>query len=357
MSGRPAFGGFSAFLCVVGVMLILPKVKIELPQAPAAQYDRFDLSTVPPIRFPGRPRGLQITDYAFEYVVDLGVPDGEPGHDSEVRVVLPTGKRPGEKVPALIVNGAGAYLFSGMVLTDDDIEPMLPYVEKGFAVIAYETDGCQPDMQREPNLGEIIQMTRSYVASKAGLVNATRALDYALTQFPEIDQDQIYAIGHSSGGKQALLLAAHDHRIKGVVAFAPACKMDVPTKKTLAQMNVEDAEYLIEEVNRSMPISHAAISRKPVLLFYSQTDQITRPSEVLGYAKAVGKPAHVIPLQKKQHWEVPGAAFEVAIAWFRTQGASNLQLKVGKPTSNGMPRQLNAPRNISTSVKRNPFAD
>jgi dienelactone hydrolase len=358
MSSRPAFGGFTAFLCVVGVMLMLPRINFARPETTAVQFDRFDLSQVPPVRLPARPQGLQITDYAVEYVVDLGVPDGEPGHDSEVRVVLPT-RRPNGKVPTLIVNGAGAYLFSGMVLSDEDIEPLLPYVERGFAVVAYETDGCQPDFERDPTPADIIQMTRRYVASKAGLVNATRALDFALNQFPEIDSSQLYTLGHSSGGKQALLLAAHDHRIKGCVAFAPACKLDNSTSKTLSQLKAADQYFLTNEVKRSMPIAHAKVTKVPILLIYSQSDRITRPSEVIGYAKAVGQHARIIPLQGKKHWEVPGAGFNVAIAWFRTRGTSNLR-EIGRNVNpNGMPRNLNGPAQISSPVQlqSNPFAD
>lgn len=295
---------------------------IKLPQANPVEFERFDLSDIVPVALPPRPSGTQITDFAVEYIVDLDVPAGQPGQDSEVRVVLPHPK-PAGKIPTLVVNGAGAYLFSGMVLSDEDIEPMLPYVERGFAVIAYETDGCQPDFDREPTPGDIAEMTRRYVASKAGLVNAKRALSFALERFPEIDADQLYTIGHSSGGKQALLLAAHDDRIRGCVAFAPACQMDFGSKMTVARIGGADGDLLSREVARSMPLVHAADTEVPMLLVYSKNDRVTRPQEVLTYAEAVGDQAVAVPVRCDGHGSVPDAGFKVALAWLQSRAKQN----------------------------------
>ncbi len=316
-----------ASFCLVAIMMLaLPGCGFELPEAKKPKYDRFDLSKIPPASNPSRPAGVQIADYAVEYVVDLGVPAGQPGHNSEVRVVLPS-RMPAEKVPALIVNGAGAFLFSGMVLSDEDIEPMLPYVEKGFAIVAYETDGCQPDFTRNPTPAEMSQMTRQYIASKAGLINATRALSYALDRFPEIDAGQLYAIGHSSGGKQALLLSCHDERIRGCVAFAPACRMDLGSKMTVARIGGPDGDVLEREVKRSMPIVHAKATNVPILLIFSPSDEVTRPAEVLAYAKAVGETAKILPVRCGGHGQVPEAGFPLAVTWL------HLQSKLHKDTT------------------------
>ena len=328
MSGR--FAHLSSLrICLVCVfafaIVALSGCDLEMPkkkEAKSAKQKLFDLSDIAPIANPPRPAGVRITAYAVEYTVDLDVPAGKPGHASEVRVVLPK-RMPADKVPALVVNGSGAYLFSGMVLSDEDIEPMLPYVEKGFAVIAYETDGCQPSFNREPTSRDIAQMTRSYVASKAGLVNAERALSFALDRFPEIDPGQLYTIGHSSGGKQALLLAAHDDRIRGCVAFAPACRMDLPSKMTVARIGGPDGDKLSREVDRSMPLVHAKATKTPMLLLFSPNDQVTRPDEVLSYAKAVGGNAKAIPVKCDGHGYVPDAGFPIAVMWLRAQSKLN----------------------------------
>jgi dienelactone hydrolase len=313
--------GLSACLLVIAT-LACPGCGLELPEVKPVEYERFDLSQIPPVPLLPRPSGQPITQYAVEYVTDLGIPDGQPGHDSEVRVVLPS-RMPSGKAPALIVNGAGAFLFSGMVLSDEDIEPLLPYVERGFAIVAYETDGCQPDFNRDPTAADIAQMTRRYVASKAGLINAKRALSYALDRFPEIDANQLYTIGHSSGGKQALLLSTHDERIRGCVAFAPACQMDFGSKMTVARIGGPDGDLLSREVQRSMPIAHAKNTDVPMLLVYSTNDRITRPTEVLTYAKAVGKDAIAVPVQCEGHGAVPDAGFKLALAWLLAQTKRN----------------------------------
>ncbi|MFK8112994.1 MAG: alpha/beta hydrolase family protein [Rubripirellula sp.] len=288
----------------------------------SVEYEPFDLSDVSLVSRSVRPAGNAIRQFATQYVTDLGVADDQPGHDSEVRVVLPT-RMPQGKVPALIVNGSGAYLFSGMNLCDEDIEPMLPYVERGFAIIAYETDGCQPDFERDPTSADIAQMTRRYVASKAGLINAKRAISYALEQFPEIDANQLYTIGHSSGAKQALLLSTHDDRIRGCVAFAPACQMDISSKMTVARIGGSDAGELTREVQRSMPLVHASKVSVPMLLVYSENDRITRPAEVLTYAKAVGERAIAVPVNCDGHGAVPQAGFKLSLAWLISQSKNN----------------------------------
>ena len=311
---------------------------LKLPEVKPVEYERFDLSEVSLPSSPPRPRGVQITDYAVEYTVDLGAAEGTPGHNSEVRVVLPS-PLPAGKLPTLVVNGAGAYLFSGMVLADEDIEPMLPYVKQGFAVLAYETDGCQPSFERDPSPSDIASMTRAYVASKGGLVNAKRALDYGLERFPELDPEQLYAIGHSSGGKQALLLAAHDDRIQGCVAFAPACRMDFPSTMTVARIGGPDSGTLTREVNRSMPIAHAKVTKVPLLLVYSPSDRITRPDEVLSYAQAVGPTAKAVPVKCGGHGSVPDAGFPFAMIWLREQckenrGGEATEVEAGAPEGN-----------------------
>lgn len=319
---RPKFFIQSA-LVSVAAMTVTVGCNLKLPKIKPPKIDKFDLSDIAPIEMPARPQGEQVTAYATEYIVDLGVPEGEPGQDSEVRVVLPT-SMPSDKVPALIVNGSGAYLFSGMILSDEDIEPMLPYVEQGYAVIAYETDGCQPSFDRDPTASDIAQMTRQYVASKAGLVNAERAIEFALQRFPEIDPNQLYTIGHSSGGKQALLLAAHDERIKGCIGFAPACHLDMASRMTVGRITGPDNAMLSAEIARSMPLSHAKNTKVPMLLVYSASDHITRPTEVINYARAVGKKrAIAVPVKCSGHGSVPTAGFSYATKWLKGQVKRN----------------------------------
>ena len=52
--------------------------------------------------------------------------------------------------------------------------------------------------------------------------------DYVLAKVPEVDPARIYAAGHSSAATHALLLAEHEPRLAGVIAYAPA--IDVPKR-------------------------------------------------------------------------------------------------------------------------------
>jgi dienelactone hydrolase len=313
------------FPSVVAIVAAISTVGcgLELPSLQPATLERFDLSSVPPIDFPQRPAGKSIAKDVDQYIVSLPVAAGQPGHASDVRVLLPSNHSNGpaadKKIPALIFNGPGAFLFSGMSLTDGDIDPMIRYAQAGFAVIGYATDGCQPDFDREPSKQELEAMVRAYVASKAGLINATRALDYALEKFPEIDPDQIYAIGQSSGGKQALLLAQHDDRIRGTVAFAPACRMDMGSSVAVSRIASQDALFLLEEVNRSMPIVHAKHTKTPTMLVYSQRDRVVRAAEVLAMAEAIGEDVDVIEVDCDSHGQVPNAGFQDSLEWLSAQ--------------------------------------
>ncbi|TWU60766.1 Alpha/beta hydrolase family protein [Rubripirellula tenax] len=315
------------FLAVVSVIMVTG-CKIDFPEMdPVAErkieMEAFDLSDVPSIATPERPQSEEFCPGVDQYTVRLPVDEGQPGQASEVRVLLPqrlaNGPLPDGPLPTLVMNGSGAYLFSGMSLTDEDMEPMIDYVLKGYAVIGYETDGCQPDFENDPSLTEFTQMAKDYVASKAGLVNAKRAIDYAVERFAEIDADNLYSIGHSSGGKQALLLAQHDERIRGVVAFAPACRMDIGSKMTMARMQGADTQRLINEVNRSMPITHASRSKVPMVLFHSRRDQITTSAEVIAFSLVAGKDAVAIEVKASGHGSVPVAAFEESIEWLAKQ--------------------------------------
>src|SRR4051812_45127281 len=129
---------------------------------------------------------------------------------------------PAAKLPCILIAPAGTRLFHGLVLADGDRTEHLPYVAKGFAVLAYELDG-NLDGGATP-----AQMTAAMIAfrkASGGVANARAALDYAAAKIPQIDMTRIYAVGHSSAGTIALQVAQNDPRIAACVAFAPACNL------------------------------------------------------------------------------------------------------------------------------------
>jgi hypothetical protein len=99
--------------------------------------------------------------------------------------------------------------------------------------------------------------------------------------------------------------------------------MDFGSKMTVARIGGPDGDLLSREVQRSMPIAHAKNTDVPMLLVYSTNDRITRPTEVLTYAKAVGKDAIAVPVQCEGHGAVPDAGFKLALAWLLAQTKRN----------------------------------
>src|SRR6185437_3634463 len=67
---------------------------------------------------------------------------------------------------------------------------------------------------------------RQFMAADGGVANARIAIDYVLNQVPEVNPQHLYAAGHSSAGTVALDVAASDHRIRGVAAYAPVCDVE-----------------------------------------------------------------------------------------------------------------------------------
>lgn len=297
---------------------------LDLADREQPQLERFELSDCPLPDLPRRPAGEFFAPNVLQYAVDLPVADGQPGHASHVRVLLPD-PLPQGPLPALVFNGAGAYVFSGMTMADADFDALLPYVPHGFALVGYETDGCQKDFSHDPSPFEMRDMARDYAASKAGLINARNAIAFALERFPEIDPQQLYTIGHSSGAKQGLLLAIHDERIRGCVAFAPACRMEFRENMMLSQFTSGD-KSICQDVNRSMPMVHAATTTTPLLLIHTRRDRVVKSAEVQAYANAVGDVADIREVDCPGHGYVPEEGFELSLAWLAKQmKASNAQ--------------------------------
>ena len=101
----------------------------------------------------------------------------------------------------------------------------MPYVKAGCAVLAYELDGpCYDD-------GDPDEMKQPYRPSRhRGPGWSTPATPWSMCwpRFLKSIPAQIYAAGHSSAATHALLFAAHEPRLAGVIAYAPAA--DVPKR-------------------------------------------------------------------------------------------------------------------------------
>jgi dipeptidyl aminopeptidase/acylaminoacyl peptidase len=177
-----------------------------------------------------------------------------------------------EKLPCVMIAPAGSNLVTGKELDDGDRPEHLPYLEAGFAVVAFALDGPMPEQPRNPDR-EAMQAITAFMSAEAGLVDARRALDFALAKMPEIDPTRIYTAGHSSAGTVALLVAEHDPRITGCIAYAPCTDV----VKRIGSRHTREIARSIPGFEKfltdSSPLNHVRSLQCPVFLFHAEDDR------------------------------------------------------------------------------------
>ena len=113
-------------------------------------------------------------------------------------------------------------------IVKSDFWPAERIVERGYAAIAFYMGDVTPDRPHGNTLGVFAAFSdveshyrnrREWGALSAWAWGASRVLDWIETQ-PDIDAGHVAVIGHSRGGKIALVAAAWDER------FAMACSND-----------------------------------------------------------------------------------------------------------------------------------
>jgi dienelactone hydrolase len=224
-----------------------------------------------------------------------------PGHGGTLSLYLPPGQHAPQSIPCILITGAGSDLVSGMQIGDADRPEHIPYVQAGFAVVAYELDG--PSWGDEPE--DMRKAFDAFKASRAGLVNARNALEFALTKVPEINPTRIYSAGHSSAGTHALLFAAHEPRLAGVIAYAPATDLPKwfgPRLRVLSFVLPD----LVDFVTQSSPSTHAAQIKCPTFLFHAEDDQTCEIAESRAFAqtlKAQGTDATLATVPTGDHYD------------------------------------------------------
>jgi dienelactone hydrolase len=180
--------------------------------------------------------------------------------------------------PVVVIGAAGSPLVAGMALSPGDRPEHLPWVERGYVVVAYSIDGAVVDGARESQVNDAI---RAFARAHAGLDNARAALDFALTHETGLDAKRVFAVGHSSAATLAMRFGAEDPRVTAVVSF---CGVSDVVER-VGRANVEAVERLDAWIGRairdSSPIAHVAGLRGKALFLFWSTDDDTEPPESL----------------------------------------------------------------------------
>ena len=219
---------------------------------------------------------------------------GAPGSPGKLWVYVPSGRHESRSLGCVLIGPAGSRMIHGMELVMDDQAEHCPYVEKGFAVVAFEIDGALPD--ENPSNRQLRHAYDRFVAAAAGVVNARIALKYATSEMPEVDPNRVFVAGHSSAGTVALLCAEHVDGLAGCVAYAPCSDLE----GFLAGFQ-NDVDEVIPSVRQYMvdgsPCAYAQRLRCPVMIFHAIDDEVVRLSESRRFVQLASSAGQNVTLQ------------------------------------------------------------
>jgi dienelactone hydrolase len=200
-----------------------------------------------------------------------------PGQAMQFRVYLPATQSPAGSLPCVLLAPAGTNMLHGNALDAGDYhDEALPYVEAGMAVVCYSLDG---EMTVDPSAGDrayglaLSVAYRQFTAAKAGVVNGRNALEFALTKLPQIDPKKIFTAGHSSAATVALLMAAHDERLAGAIAFAPITNLEIRLGEVANERSVRTILPGLKTYLRTgSPITYVDRYKCPLFVFHARDD-------------------------------------------------------------------------------------
>jgi dipeptidyl aminopeptidase/acylaminoacyl peptidase len=214
-----------------------------------------------------------------------------PGFGMKMRIYRPAGEHAQKSLPCVLVAPAGTNLLVGNDMDADDYhDETLPYAENGIVTIFYSIDGGVGDLESASD-AQFAAGYRKFRAARAGLVNGRNALEYALAKLPEVDPKRIYSAGHSSAGTLSLLLASHEKRIAGCIAFAPCSDVehfleDIADDAAVSFLLPKVGEF----IQRSSPRHHASRLTCPLFVFHADDDAVSPVNESASYVQTVGTP-------------------------------------------------------------------
>lgn len=169
-----------ATAALAGCDFLKPPPATTLPPPDLDNALNVDLVPIPQI--PTLPRPFKVAGRYQRYEFFFRQKINEPGFKGKVFVTVPDGPVDQQR-PCLFFAPAGAPAFGGKGLETRDYQSMMPFVEAGFIVVAYEMDGDSSRILKERNETRIAKIARDYQRAKCGLVNSRNAMALALKLF------------------------------------------------------------------------------------------------------------------------------------------------------------------------------
>jgi dienelactone hydrolase len=286
----------------------------------------FPIAQVPIPSFPerGSPRILQPSGVRMWFVQMS--PSPTPGHSMAFRVYLPPTDAADHSIPCVLVAPAGSNLLVGNDMDGDDYHvETLPYAQAGMAVIFYSLDGGLADMQNA-NDGQFQAAYNKFRAAHAGTVNGRNALEYVLTKLPQVDPKKIYTAGHSSAGTVSLLMAEHEPRLAGSIAYAPCTDVEARLREGASDPTMQKIlPNLNHFLKQSSPKTHVTHVGCPLFVFHANDDgnvKVGESQDFVNRLKAAGKQVDFQTVPTGNHYDsMVKQGIPAAIIWLNQQNS------------------------------------
>ncbi len=216
-------------------------------------------------------------------VLQVQTHGSEPAQNMQLRIYLPPGAWDAEPgtLPCVLVAPAGTDLLSGAMLGELDADAYhdetLPYAEAGIVTVFYSIDGGSEEIydDDEAMMDAASSQYDAFRDSQAGILNGRYALEFVLSELPMVNPNAIYTAGHSSAGTLSLLLAMHEPRIAGCVAYAPGVDIEAFHAELLETPFVGLVFPNVENfLNKSSPTNNVEKLQCPTFLFQSKEDMV-----------------------------------------------------------------------------------
>lgn len=156
---------------------------------------------------------------------------------------------------------------------------------------AYDIDGALAD-SGDVTYEQVRVAATAFKNAGAGMLNARHAIDYVLKMVPAIDPKRLFSAGHSSAGRESLLLAESDPRIAACVAYAPVTDPERRAER-IASGATRDLEANLpgfrDFLKSSSPLRQISRLRCPTFLFHSEDDARIPIAESEAFVAALKK--------------------------------------------------------------------